>query len=240
MWIKIEYSLPAKPEVFLLAQELLISKQEVIGYLVELWLWLDQISEDGKIKGNREMVDNITMVQFANALIKVGWLHVYEDTLEFVNFDRHNGTSAKKRASNARKVADFRKRKQGEEIKKPKPVTQELLEKNREDKEKKMKYHHYQKIADLWNDNNSPKVSRLTTKRKTAIRSLLKEFTEEDCKVVFSKIPNIPFMQGKNDMGWVATFDYILKPEKFVRVLEGLWDNTNQEKKENKFNEWTQ
>lgn len=236
MWIKIEQSLPNKPEVFKLAQELLITRQETIGHLVNLWLWTDQVCEDGKISGNREMVDSITMPQFANALINVGWLHVCEDTLEFTNFERHNGSTAKRRASNTRKVAEYRKRKQDTEKVKPKEVTEPLLYKNRLDK----KRINYNSIVDMWNAYNTPKVERLTEKRKTAIKQLLKDFTEDDCKKVFEKIGKIPYMRGENEHGWVANFDYAIRPDKFVKLLEGAWDkNMNTENKQtNQFEEW--
>lgn len=244
MWIKIDHSLPQKPEVYLIAQRLNISRAEVVGHLVSFWLWADQMSEDGYMTGNRAMVDSITLENFANSLVDVGWLHFTDDgeKIEIVNFERHNGQSAKKRATNAQKVAEHRKRKKllEQSTEKPQKVTQPLL-----DKEKKRKENiDYDNIVDIWNNNvigaQTPRITKLTEKRKSAIRLLLKEFTIEDFGKVCVKLITIPYLQGKNDHGWIANFDYVIRPDKFVKILEGGWDSKPEENKTNTFDEWNQ
>ena len=245
-WIKIHQSLPTKPEVFTLSQTLLLSRQAIIGHLVELWLWLDQVTEDGRIKGNLEMIDDLTSKGFGSALIDINWLNIEKgdplDILEFINFERHNGTSAKKRSLNCRKVQRHRARKVTEQEKEkedllPEKVTKELPEKRREDKNKEDNKILYQDIVAIWNNLNSPKVERITSKRKIAIRALLKEFNKEDFIKVCDKVPGIRYLQGDNEHGWRATFDYILRPDKFIKILEGGWDK-QEKNKENKFHEW--
>jgi len=239
MWIKIDTSLSTKPEVFLISQQLSISRTEVVGHLVSFWSWADQMSEDGTMKANREMVDSLTCPDFANALINVGWAHFLEngETMEIVNFERHNGTSAKRRATNAQKVAEHRKRKKLQEPSEPKQkeVTEPLLNKNRIDN----KRINYSNISDMWNLYNSPKVARLTAKRKSNIKNLLKEFTEADCEIVFKKIPTIPYLTGQNEHKWIANFDYVIRPDKFVKILEGGWDTPPSTTK-GSFDEWNQ
>jgi hypothetical protein len=109
-WIKIDHTLPSKPEVFFMSQALVITRTEVVGHLVSLWIWVDQNSEDGKVQATREMIDCITCNGFANALIEQGWLDFTNDgTLaEIANFEKHNGNSAKKRAQTASRVARSR------------------------------------------------------------------------------------------------------------------------------------
>jgi len=129
-WIKIDHTLPTKPEVFFISKALVITRTEVVGHLVSLWTWVDQNSENGKFNATREMIDCITCQGFANALIDQGWLHFTKDgtQAEIVNFDKHNGNSAKKRAQTAQRVANMRTRN-------AKSVTRE--EKKREDKKGK-------------------------------------------------------------------------------------------------------
>jgi hypothetical protein len=240
MWIKIDHSLPQKPEVYIIAQRLGISRAEVVGHLVSFWLWTDQMSADGTMLGNRQIVDSLTTENFANTLIDVGWIDFLDngEKLEVVNFERHNGTSAKRRATNAQKVAEHRKRKKLQEETKPKPkkVTDEVLNNNRIDN----KRINYNSISDMWNAKNTPKVERLTAKRKNAIKILLKEFTEEDCKLVFDKVPTIPYLIGQNEHGWIANFDYVIRPDKFVKILEGGWESKDTLKTKNTFDEWNQ
>ncbi len=46
-WIKIESVMPDKPEVGVIAEELGIDHDAVIGKLVRFWIWADQQSVDG-------------------------------------------------------------------------------------------------------------------------------------------------------------------------------------------------
>jgi len=109
-WIKVEHTLPSKPEVYMIASELCRTRAEVVGHLISLWTWVDQNSENGTIQANREMIDDLTTAQMANALVCQGWLHFTNDgkTAEFVNYDKHNGQTAKKRAMTANRVAKAR------------------------------------------------------------------------------------------------------------------------------------
>ena len=97
----------------------------------------------------------------------------------------------------------------------------------------------YSNISDMWNLYNSPKVARLTAKRKSNIKNLLKEFTEADCEIVFKKIPTIPYLTGQNEHKWIANFDYVIRPDKFVKILEGGWDTPPSTTK-GSFDEWNQ
>jgi len=129
-WIKIEHTLPTKPEVFQLAKSLLMSRQEVVGHLVAFWVWVDQNSEDGTLEATEEMVDSLTTTNFAFELMKQGWISLENDILKVKDFEKHNSNSAKKRALGAQRIAKMRKRN-------AKSVTRE--DKNREEKEKKGK-----------------------------------------------------------------------------------------------------
>lgn len=112
-WIKIETVTPDKPEVFQIAERLGIDPDAVTGKLIRIWIWADQQTEDGNAHGvTRLLLDRLSGVTgFADALEAVGWLEETEEGLSFVNFDRHNGQTAKKRALTNRRVAQHRKEK---------------------------------------------------------------------------------------------------------------------------------
>ena len=99
-WIKVEDVMPDKPEVSLLAEDLGIPHDEVVGKLVRFWIWADQQSVDGNALSVTEaFVDRITFcVGFTKSLEKVGWIKVRKDGFCIPNFKRHNGKSAKTRA----------------------------------------------------------------------------------------------------------------------------------------------
>ena len=73
----------------------------VVGKLCRLWSWANTHTENGHASGvtpgwlNRFLgCDN-----FATALADVGWLEIKPDGLEIPRFERHNGKSAKTRAT---------------------------------------------------------------------------------------------------------------------------------------------
>lgn len=112
-WIKVEASTPEKPEVYAVAEMLGIEPEHAFGCLCIIWIWADQQTIDGNAASVTKMlVDRKTGVKgFAEAMIKVGWLEQCDEGLRFVNFDRHNGQTAKKRAVTAKRVAKHKQEK---------------------------------------------------------------------------------------------------------------------------------
>jgi hypothetical protein len=112
-------------------------KFRVIGALHAVWCLFDQYSDDGNLTYTPAEMDGLLGWNgFSKALIEVGWIEFEApNTLKMHSFDTHNGTSAKRRASenlrkqNARKMsaldADTMQTKSGPE-KKRKEVTTTL------------------------------------------------------------------------------------------------------------------
>lgn len=69
-----------------------------------------------------------------------------------------------------------------------------------------------------------PKVKAITDKRKKAIEKLMKKYTFEDAKEVFTKSEESDFLTGRNDRGWKADIDFIIREDKFLNILEGKYD----------------
>jgi len=109
-WIKIEDSTPDKPEVWKMAERLGIDADAVVGKLVRVWIWADHQTLDGNaVSVTSALLDRCAGVTgFAAAMAEVGWLKVSAEGLSFVNFDRHNGETAKKRALTRRRVERHR------------------------------------------------------------------------------------------------------------------------------------
>lgn len=73
-----------------------------------------------------------------------------------------------------------------------------------------------------------PKVTALTPKRRGIIQQRIKEHGREAVSVCFFKAGKSDFLCGVNDRGWMASFDWIMKPENFVKILEGNFDSKTQ------------
>lgn len=111
-WIKIETTLPQKPETIKISAILRKKPAEVVGALVVLWCLTDGLTEDGFLQyyGRREIDGAVGMRGFCAALEAVGWIELGDDGARLVNYGKHNGRSAKCRAETARRVGRKRAR----------------------------------------------------------------------------------------------------------------------------------
>jgi len=82
-----------------------------------------------------------------------------------------------------------------------------------------------EEIKNLYNSHciNLPKIAKLTDKRIKAIGSLLKKYSIEEITQVFDIANESDFLMGKNDRGWKADLDFILREDKFINILEGKY-----------------
>ena len=106
-WIKMRVDLRDDPAVFKLAEILKVDELHVVGCLFCFWAWADKHAVDGRVDGaTSRLVDKVSStIGFADALVKVGWLSVFDGWIELPNFERHNGASAKERGlKNARQA----------------------------------------------------------------------------------------------------------------------------------------
>lgn len=109
-WIKVEISLPDKPEVFAIATYLMLDPDTVTGKLLRVWSWFNAHTRDGNAAGVTLLqIDRIASCQnFGEAMRHVGWLHCEKGLVSLPNFDRHNSQTAKSRALTALRVAQHR------------------------------------------------------------------------------------------------------------------------------------
>lgn len=109
-WIKVDHTLPDKPEVIRMAAELGLDQDAVCGKLIRIWIWADQNTISGNaVPVTSSFIDRHTAFPgFAAAMRKVAWLEGREGSLSFPRFDRHNGKPAKLRAETNRRVTKCR------------------------------------------------------------------------------------------------------------------------------------
>ena len=107
-WIKMRDNLWDDPRVAKIVDMTDSSEAAVIGSLYWLWATADQHTEDGIMQGlTTRSIDRKTGVKgFADALIAIGWIADHPEGIRIVDFEKHNGTSAKKRCQTAKRVAN--------------------------------------------------------------------------------------------------------------------------------------
>lgn len=96
---------------------------------------------------------------------------------------------------------------------------------NRKEDNRKEKEEKRIRIKDIYNQNcpNLPQVQKLTTKREKTIDNFLKEFTEEQFIEVCKIANSTDFLIGKNENGWKADFDFLMRTDKATNILEGKY-----------------
>jgi len=110
-WIKMRTNLWDDPRVSSLCDLTDQPEAMVVGGLYWLWAMADEHSEDGFLPGmTLRAIDRKTGVAgLGDALVQIGWVSASEDGVRVINFDEHNGASAKRRCMEAKRKASGRK-----------------------------------------------------------------------------------------------------------------------------------
>ena len=82
------------------------------------------------------------------------------------------------------------------------------------------------RITEAWNALGLQQVVKVTgsSKRGTMLRARVQEYGTDGVLEAIGKIRQSAFLQGQNEKGWVITFDWFVKPNNFLKVLEGNYD----------------
>lgn len=109
-WIKMRTDLRNHPKVVRMASALKADRLRIIGGLWAVWGTFDTHSIDGLLEGYTfEAIDeDLGWRGFASAMARIDWLTQTDDGLEIPEFDEHNGASAKRRATDAKRKKNDR------------------------------------------------------------------------------------------------------------------------------------
>ena len=82
------------------------------------------------------------------------------------------------------------------------------------------------RIQEVWNSLGLHQLVKILpdSKRGELLRARIREYGTEAVLEAIEKVRNSPFLKGQNNRSWVITFDWFVKPNNFVKVLEGNYD----------------
>ena len=95
----------------------------------------------------------------------------------------------------------------------------------------------YSKLLEFFNQTISEsgsvikEIRQLTERRKLAIQARARENGKESLMEVIKQAAKSDFLNGRNDRGWVADFDWLMRPNNFVKVLEGNYNNNSNDRR---------
>lgn len=109
-WIKMRGNLWDDPRVSKLCDITDCGEAQIVGGLYWLWATADQHTENGIMPGlTLRQIDRKTGITgFGAALCEIGWLADHPEGVRIIKFEEHNGTSAKRRCSEAQRKANSR------------------------------------------------------------------------------------------------------------------------------------
>lgn len=70
-----------------------------------------------------------------------------------------------------------------------------------------------------------PQIRNIQGKRKSHILARCREYGRTALADMVRKAATSDFLNGRNPKGWVATFDWLILPTNFPKVIEGNFDN---------------
>ena len=93
-----------------------------------------------------------------------------------------------------------------------------------------------EKIKDMFNSIavDLPKVKALSEARKKAINARVKEYGIDLVHEAFINAQESEFLSGRGGDKWKASFDWIMNPNNFIKVIEGNYSNNGKCEKETK------
>ncbi len=89
----------------------------------------------------------------------------------------------------------------------------------------------YQEIVDAYHEALPmlPRIREMTDQRRKAIASRWGSSPERQSlfwwRSYFGTVANTPFLLGKNERNWAANFDFLMREQKMVMVLEGRYQS---------------
>lgn len=88
----------------------------------------------------------------------------------------------------------------------------------------------FKKLAEYFNSKlpsgGIPQIRSITQKRKAAILAREKEYGKKAIIQVIDNAATSQFLNGDNNKGWTASFDWLFCKTNFPKVLEGNYRNT--------------
>lgn len=82
------------------------------------------------------------------------------------------------------------------------------------------------RVLEEWNKIGINPILKITSgsTRGKMLQARIKEYGIDAIIEAINRISSSPFLMGSNDRGWQITFEWFVKPNNFIKVLEGNYD----------------
>ncbi len=86
----------------------------------------------------------------------------------------------------------------------------------------------YEAIKSRWNEETGGALGKLvmiTGRRREMVRARIRETSVDDFFTMIHNAAASSFLRGESQRGWVANFDWCIKPNNYPKVLEGRYND---------------
>ena len=83
-------------------------------------------------------------------------------------------------------------------------------------------------FIEKWNSLGLNKLINIKNKRLKSLKARVKEYGVDKVLLAIENIKQSDFLKGDNERGWVVDFDWLLKPNNFIKVLENKYKNNKK------------
>ncbi|EOU1153728.1 hypothetical protein C4D51_01240 [Clostridium perfringens] len=96
---------------------------------------------------------------------------------------------------------------------------------------------HVQRVIEEWNSIGLQKIISINagTNRYKSLKARINEYGIENVIKAIKNINESSFLKGQNNRNWIVNFDWLVKPNNFIKVLEGNYKDENGGKNNGSF-----
>ena len=182
---------------------------------------------------------------------RFGMVEIINDTITIPNWSKHQTLDAYEKRKERDRLYQKKKREEQKLLAEGKQLLETSTEQStnnssdvvalEEDKEEEVdKELRIDNYIDSWNSLGLNKLVSLksNTNRYKQLNARINDYGEEKVLGAIENIRNSSFLKGQNNKGWTITFDWFIKPNNFLKVLEGNYDDkkVSSSNKPNGFN----
>lgn len=171
----------------------------------------------------------------------LGMIHLEDHKIMISGWDEHQNIEGldKIREQTKKRVAKYREKQKllGSNVTSNDTITQDNATEEEREEEREIDIDNISKdilssnkllpVIETWNKLNLSKVVTIkqNSTRIKLLNARIREFGIEKVIEAIESINNSNFLKGQNDRGWIITFDWLIKPNNFIKVLEGNYIN---------------
>lgn len=88
-----------------------------------------------------------------------------------------------------------------------------------------------QKVVDEWNNLQQfgiQPIARMTARRTQMLKARIREYGMDKVMEAIEKVKKSDFLTGRKK-DFIITFEFFINPNKFIKILEGFYDNRNED-----------